>query len=788
MKKTTTKTTRKVREPKTQGYLNFKEFSRTKGVKTSTKIIAEWEAMTEEEKNEYDVIETTEDSETYDSEISHTGSLDSEEKPNIKSPKKSPKKFKIPLGGNKPVQCSVCFEETVHIVKCPFCFISTDKKDLKADKTPKVAPKADKISPKVACIECTQEYLLTRKTLGCMSCNHEWGRSFFNDTFSEKFRTGEYAAAHKKILLDEQIAALPATLPLLEAKKKEDSLRNEITELEKLLREKEREAKEMKNQIAVNKDIIKNGVAIGVKKAYMFRCPSLVETVKQVSVPVVDKGDKKKRGKRGVADIPVNDRAVHDAREQCRGFIEQESHACTLCKTAICKKCHVILPVSADKSVAEHLCKPEDVETANSILKDTKPCPTCSSRIFKTEGCDQMFCTQCQTAFSWKTGKIETGIIHNPHFYELQQRMGNNQRVRGDVVCGGLVQIYQFGTVRHYVQPEDYARLENIHRRCAEIGQYIRDRNAELANVRATGEAAMNLESVRLAYLEGKLTMEQFRDAVYEKSRLIEKRKDELLILSTFETSIIERLRNLREETESIELRKVNRQDFEKQHGKQVIFERMTVVQLKQICVLNKIETKGLKNDIIKRLKETKVKLKMPAENEESDSNEDEEKPKEKSKKVAEKLVAEPVVRKTATKRKPHKRGTVRASVNKAKSKSPLASATMALPAWKKKELVVKEFEKLFKETDEIISFCNEAFEKNFKMLGYVDYPKIDLKTEYIFEVTVAKPVVVHDPHHGHPHRHHRPHDHGDGLPRPLDILGNLFNRMHNILNDDSED
>jgi hypothetical protein len=38
-----------------------------------------------------------------------------------------------------------------------------------------------------------------------------------------------------------------------------------------------------------------------------------------------------------------------------------------------------------------------------------------------------MWCTQCHTAFDWKTGKIETTIIHNPHYYDwLRQNEGEN--------------------------------------------------------------------------------------------------------------------------------------------------------------------------------------------------------------------------------------------------------------------------------------------------------------------------------------------------------------------------
>ena len=39
-----------------------------------------------------------------------------------------------------------------------------------------------------------------------------------------------------------------------------------------------------------------------------------------------------------------------------------------------------------------------------------------------------MWCTQCHTAFSWKSGQIQTRV-HNPHYYEWLRENNSNNNV-----------------------------------------------------------------------------------------------------------------------------------------------------------------------------------------------------------------------------------------------------------------------------------------------------------------------------------------------------------------------
>ena len=100
------------------------------------------------------------------------------------------------------------------------------------------------------------------------------------------------------------------------------------------------------------------------------------------------------------------------------------------------------------------------------LAKDSKPCPKCQSLIFKINGCDQMWCTQCHTAFSWKTGKLEKNI-HNPHFYEWQRKNGGGAAPRnpGDFECGRELDFHTSDTIQTLSKKHpDFYKLELVFR------------------------------------------------------------------------------------------------------------------------------------------------------------------------------------------------------------------------------------------------------------------------------------------------------------------------------------
>jgi hypothetical protein len=136
--------------------------------------------------------------------------------------------------------------------------------------------------------------------------------------------------------------------------------------------------------------------------------------------------------------------------EECKGFMN-EDWFCGMCDKYFCEKCN-------EKITEDHKCDPEAVKTMELINKDTKPCPKCGTMIHKLSGCPQMWCPECHTAFDWRTGHVETGRIHNPHYMEFK-RGRISGREHADIPCGGIP---TFRELREINASDDIMRFATI--------------------------------------------------------------------------------------------------------------------------------------------------------------------------------------------------------------------------------------------------------------------------------------------------------------------------------------
>jgi hypothetical protein len=219
----------------------------------------------------------------------------------------------------------------------------------------------------------------------CMSadCKKPWIHEFLCANMTAAFMNRKYKKHREDVLYQIEVSFLPAAQ----------------IELEKEMR-----CKEIDDKIAVLKGRVRK---LRLDKLALFE------------------------GKKGTEDRRVFIRAC--PATSCRGFLST-AWKCGLCKVNVCKDCLEI------KAEAEHTCDPDTLKTAKMLSHDSKPCPTCACLIFKIDGCDQMFCTQCHTAFSWTTQKVEKGRVHNPHYYEWMRNNGGVPREPGDDPCGAAQQ------------------------------------------------------------------------------------------------------------------------------------------------------------------------------------------------------------------------------------------------------------------------------------------------------------------------------------------------------------
>jgi len=191
------------------------------------------------------------------------------------------------------------------------------------------------------CRKCVKTYVLSKnENAHCMSCKIEWDRKFLTDNMDNLFMTKTYKEHRESVCFDREMGMLQGTQVYVEKAIKLEALKNELKETKTLI------ADLKLKQINLEREIhIENQTTVLAAKKFVRRCPN---------------GD-------------------------CLGFLST-SLKCDLCEVFACSECHEIKGKTAQEKES-HQCKAEVIESVKMIESDSKPCPTCSSLIFKIEGC-----------------------------------------------------------------------------------------------------------------------------------------------------------------------------------------------------------------------------------------------------------------------------------------------------------------------------------------------------------------------------------------------------------------
>ena len=274
-----------------------------------------------------------------------------------------------------------------------------------------------------ACKSCVRTYLLSVPEPCCMNCRSKWSHEFVKDNLGASFVNHELKEHQRKVLVERSISRREEMLPraIVYRDDRADKLKirkvqNQIDAYKQMIIECYNEIEDIENQIHVRH---------GRRPRYRdWRREETVEAIAAIAAA---------QAQGQAAAQASNKRFIMPCQKSgCNGMLNQQ-YNCELCNTSTCSKC---LEVQCEN----HECNPDSVLSATMLKKDTKPCPKCGVRISKIDGCDQMWCVECKTAFSWNTGKIESGKIHNPHYYQFMRERGGMPRDPNDIVgpirCG----------------------------------------------------------------------------------------------------------------------------------------------------------------------------------------------------------------------------------------------------------------------------------------------------------------------------------------------------------------
>jgi len=350
----------------------------------------------------------------------------------------------------------------------------------------------------IACVDCYKHVTLDSiNKPACINpdCKRQFADSFTLASFPKVWLNKEYKAHRENLLLAQEKALLPQTQPAVERR----AIQRELVTRMQTLRDQ--------------------------KKAIDLEIDEMTREWRRIEQggPIDEQKSEKKEF---ICPCPDNN---------CRGFLSSR-YKCGTCGLIACSDCR-------ERKEEEHKCNADTVATVLELKKNCRNCPNCMSPIFKVSGCSQMFCTKdgCHTAFNWETGKVEKGIIHNPHYFEWLRTQGNGQVPRNphEVQCGGMPPAGNLQNRRFVI------KLETERVRCGlrhiTFNQLITALYRNVNHIRdiemrglPTAQDNVNNLDLRISYLEQEITEDELKIKLQRREKDRNKQLDRRGILDVY--------------------------------------------------------------------------------------------------------------------------------------------------------------------------------------------------------------------------------------------------------------
>lgn len=368
-----------------------------------------------------------------------------------------------------------------------------------------------------ACINCYKKYLLeSSKEPHCMSCRIIIPFEKQLQCFSKEWLFGKYKIHREVQLMQIEQQRFTQDLIKIENKKKIQNLIDEKQKINRFYREKiginthnnSLETEPIYNEIRNLQKKIDDINKLNLKKNTEIHDEQILK-VTPINNQINEERDNQKKQKKVMFDYNYQ-----CPDKECSGILNN-NFICVLCNKTTCKKCYII-----NENEESHECDPEQIETFKKIKEEAKPCPSCGEFISKISGCDQMFCVTCGTSFSWKTGIIEKGVIHNPHAHQYFQ---NNPEAR-ELYINDVNGINNNGACRAHI-PQFFILSDNLpidlvpifrtmHRRVAEFRAYYRNRYNQIIENDPLQDGSLN-EDLRLRKLNKSISEKHFKSQLH---------------------------------------------------------------------------------------------------------------------------------------------------------------------------------------------------------------------------------------------------------------------------------